>query len=246
MASADAIAHALDQLRLGRISQALAGGAEAPITPISIAAFCGAHVLGSNHVPYSKDRNGLIPGEGAAMLMLERHDRIQAHKKRVLAEIIGYSSGNQWLEKGVSFTDISSKGVTQAITSALACAKIASREVGHVFTHATGTVKGDPMELRGIYDAWKGKHLPSISSVKSFTGHTFGASGAVSLALAVGSLVSGITPHTHGLTHDTIDPECVELGFSFPIQAQRLRTKVVMVLSHGFGGAYSCFILRQS
>lgn len=235
---ADCIGHAFDLIRMGRIDRALAGGGEAPIIPIGIAAFdrVGAcsrlndDPAGASR-PFDRNRAGLVFSEGAGVLVLEELENAKARGAAIYAEIIGYGSTSDAFH--VTAPDPEALGACHAIEQAMNDARLNPTDIHYINAHGTATALNDTMETKGVKRAF-GDHAYAIpmSSTKSMTGHGMGATAAMEAIFSVLSLRDQIAPPTINLTEP--DPEC-DLDY-VPNQAREVAMRNVMSNSFGFGG----------
>lgn len=202
--SAHAIGQAFWMLRSGMCDVALTGGSEAPFSYGILKAWEAMRVVSPTVCrPFSKDRNGMILGEGSAMMVLESLDRALARGAKPLAEIVGFGMSSD----AHHITQPSAEGAAKAVRMALNCAGIAPEQVGYVNAHGTGTTVNDITETAALHLAFGGhaKRL-AISSTKAMHGHTLGAAGAIESSATVLALANGILPPT--INFNERDPEC--------------------------------------
>jgi 3-oxoacyl-[acyl-carrier-protein] synthase II len=224
----------------------IAGGTEAPLTFGTLKAWEALRTLapedprdaGASCKPFSKDRAGLVLGEGAAMVMLEEMSRARARGAPILAELAGYG-----LTTDVEhITRPSVEGQARAMRLALESAAIAPGDIGYINTHGTGTLANDAVETAAIKSvfAQAARRIPA-SSTKSMHGHLLGAAGALEFVAAVEAMRQGLVPPTMNLA--VPDPEC-DLDY-VPGEARRAgRLGAVMSSSFAFGGTNAVLIAR--
>lgn len=243
--SAEAIAHAFNQIRSGRLSMALAGGTEAMIFETTMAAWCRLRVMSTyNEVPeqasrpFDKTRDGMIMAEGAGVLMLEELAHAKARGAIIYGEIIGTASACD----ASHITAPSVEGQTRAIQAALQDAGIDAQQIDYISAHGTGTVLNDTIETQTIKKVFGNKagDIP-ISSLKSMTGHTIGAAGALEIIATALSLKEGRLHPTINLK--TPDPEC-DLDY-IPNEARVRPIETALSNHFAFGGANTALILRR-
>ncbi|MBE2269620.1 MAG: beta-ketoacyl-ACP synthase II [Anaerolinea sp.] len=244
---ADCVGHAFDLIRMGRLDAALAGGAEAPIIPIGIAAFdrIGAcsrlndDPTGASR-PFSKDRTGLVFSEGAGVLVLEELETAKKRGAPILAEIIGYGATSDAFHITAPHPD--GIGASMAIQSALDDAQLNPQDIDYINAHGTATDLNDVMETKAVKRVF-GDHAYStpMSSTKSMTGHGMGATAATEAAYVVLALRDQVAPPTINLTEP--DPEC-DLDY-VPNEARPLHLRHVMSNSFGFGGHNVSLIFKS-
>jgi len=243
----NAIGEAMHLIRRGDADVVIAGGAEAGILPIAVAAF---NVMGAISTrndeperasrPFDRTRDGFVMGEGAGILVLERLEHARARGARIYAEVVGYgASADAYhitapLENG--------EGAALAMRRALADAGLSPREVDYINAHGTSTPLNDKSETQAIKAVFgEAAYDVPISSTKSMIGHLLGAAGAVEAIVCVRAITDGIIPPTINYEHP--DPEC-DLDY-VPNVARRRPVRVAMSNSFGFGGHNACVIFRR-
>jgi 3-oxoacyl-[acyl-carrier-protein] synthase II len=225
-----------------------AGGSEAPITELAVAAFANMKALSTRNEypatasrPFDTDRDGFVIGEGAAVLVLEDLERARARGANILAHVLGY--GMTADAASVAQPTEDGEGAQRCMSDAIADAGLNPSDVDYLNAHATSTPQGDPSEVRAIRAVF-GEHtqrLP-VSATKSMTGHLLGAAGAVEALLCVRALQTGILPPTINL--DKPDPEC-ELDH-VANKARETRIGVAISNSFGFGGTNATLVLGRA
>src|SRR3954467_358374 len=240
----EAIAHAVDQIRLGRADVVVAGGTEAAIHPLPMAAFANMMALsktGSEEGgdpttvsrPWDTARDGFVLGEGAGALVLERLEHAQARGARIYAEVLG--AGITADSHDIAQPDPAGRGGSRAIRRALEEGDVSPSDIVHVNAHATSTPQGDIAEGLMLH-ATLGSHATDVvvTSTKSMTGHLLGGAGALEAVATVLALHHRVSPPTINL--DDKDPQ-VELDI--PTTARDLPSGDIVALnnSFGFGGA---------
>jgi 3-oxoacyl-[acyl-carrier-protein] synthase II len=244
---ADCIGHAYDLIRLGRIDQALAGCADATVLRIGIGAFDRTGALsrfdGDPRMacrPFDKNRNGLVFGEGAGVLVLEELEHAKSRGAHILAELVGYAATADGFHVTAPHPD--ALGATRAIQKALDDAHLNPTDVDYISAHGTGTTLNDSTETKAVKNAL-GEHAYAIpmSSTKSMTGHCMGATAAIEAGLSVLALRDQVVPPTINLNDP--DPEC-DLDY-VPNHARQLKLKTVMSNAFGFGGHNAVLLFRS-
>jgi nodulation protein E len=189
--------------------------------------------------PFSKDRDGMILGEGAAMMMIESFDHAQARGAKPLAGIAGFGMSSD----AHHITQPSAEGAAKAMRMAIRDAGIAPEQIGYVNAHGTGTTANDAAETAALKLVF-GEHAGNlaISSTKSMHGHTLGAAGAIEAAATILALASGILPPT--IHYKERDPEC-DLDY-IPNVARRADPEYAMTSSFAFGGLNAVLVLRRA
>jgi len=243
----DAIGTAYEIIRRGDAQAMLAGGSEAAVTPIGIAAFNALRVLSTRNSqpqlasrPFDAERDGFVLSEGAAVLVLEDISFAQRRGASILAETTGYGISSDAYHVTQPTED--GEGAVRAMRMALNKAGLTTTEIDYINAHGTSTTLNDKMETRAIKAVFgdTAYHIP-ISSTKSMTGHLLGGAGAVEAAICIMVIQHGIIPPTINLTHP--DPEC-DLDY-VPNIARQVRVTTALSNSFGFGGHNSVLVLRQ-
>lgn len=235
-----AIAYASDALRSGRQDVMLAGGADA-FSRITFSGFARLGAIAPELCrPFDRDREGMIPGEGAAMLLLERFDHARARGARIYAEVAGYGLSCDAFHMTGAHPE--GDGAVAAMRKALADAGLAPEDVDYISAHGTGTERNDLIESRAVKVVF-GEHAGRIpiSSIKSMLGHTMGAASAIEAAVCALALAEGRIPPT--INHANIDPEC-DLDV-VPNVARTLPIEVAMSNAYAFGGNNSALVMRR-
>lgn len=236
----EAISLAADQIRLGRADIVLAGGTEATIHPLPIAAFAQMMALSKNpgdpttvSRPWDVDRDGFVLGEGSGMLVLERLEHAQARGAKIYAEVLG--AGISADAHDIAQPDPAGRGGSQAILKALADGDIDPARIVHVNAHATSTPQGDIAEGLMLH-ATLGKHVSNVvvTSTKSMTGHLLGGAGALEAIATILALRERVVPPTINLDHQ--DPQ-VELDIATKPRDLPIGDIAGLNNSFGFGGA---------
>jgi len=245
--SSDSIGHAYQTIRHGEAKVMIAGGTEAPIMPICVAAFNAAHALSTKNEdpqsacrPFDAERDGFVLGEGAAIIILEDLGYALEHGAPILAEIIGYSATSDAFH--ITQPSPNGEGAAQALNLALKKAGISPDEVDYINAHGTATVLNDKTETHAIKNVFgESAYRIPISSSKSMIGHLIGAAGAMEAAICILAIDKGIIPPTLNLTHP--DPEC-DLDY-VPNKARPAGVTTAVSNSFGFGGHNSVLVFRR-
>jgi len=246
--SAVAIGEAFRSIARGDCDVAIAGGAEAPLTFGTIRAWEALRTLATEDPedpsasckPFSKDRSGLVLGEGAAMLVLEDRERALARGAAVLAEIAGYGLCTD----ASHITRPSVEAQARAMRLALVDSNLSPAQVGYVNAHGTGTEANDGVETAALHSVL-GDHARNVpvSSTKSMHGHLLGAAGALELAAALQALRRRVLPPTMHLAHP--DPAC-DLD-CVPNASRRVPAfEAVLSNSFAFGGTDAVIAARAA
>jgi len=244
--SAVAIGEAARLIRHGYADVILAGGAEAMLTDGAMAAWHALRTLAAvdradpatSCRPFSKDRSGLVLGEGAAFLVLEAMDRAHARGAPVRAQLLGYGAAGDIAH----ITRPSVAGQARAMQAALADARIQPDEIDYVNAHGTATVVGDRVETAALKEVF-GAHARRIpvSSTKALHAHMMGATAAAEFVAAVLAIERGAVPPTAHLRVQ--DPEC-DLDYVSEGARTGLRIRTVMSNAFAFGGSGAVLIAR--
>jgi nodulation protein E len=231
--------HALGQafwmVRSGAARAAVAGGCDATFTLGLLRAWEAMRVVSPDTCrPFSRDRSGMILGEGAAMLVLERMDDARARGAEILGEVRGFGMSSD----AHHITQPSGDGAARAMRAALADADLAPDAIGYINAHGTGTSVNDPVECQAIANVF-GAHCSAISSTKSMHGHTLGAAGAIEAVATLVSLRRGLLPPTANFTEPA--PDCP--GDIVHGEAREARVRYAMSNSFAFGGLNAVLVL---
>lgn len=243
----DGIGMALMMLRTGMIDAALAGASEATITSTGVAAFDRVGAMSRRNddysmtpQPFDKNRDGLVMGEGAAVLVLERESDAKARGANILAELAGYGATADAYH--ITAPHEHGAGGAAAMLMALSSAKANAEDLGYINAHGTGTLLNDQAETRAVKAAFGdlAYKLP-ISSTKSMTGHMMGATGALEAIFCVQAICEGILPPT--IHYETPDPEC-DLDY-VPNHAREAKISLAISNAFGFGGHNAVLAVRK-
>lgn len=233
-----AVGYAFDTLRAGRADVMLAGGADA-FSRITYTGFARLGAIAPERCqPFDKNRKGMVPGEGAAVLVLERLDDAVARGARIWAEVAGY--GISCDAHHMTAAHPEGDGAARAMRFALAQAGHTADEVDYVSAHGTGTPTNDKLEAKAMAQVF-GKHRVPTSSIKSMLGHTMGAASAIESAICALAIAEGKVPPTIGF--EEADPEC-DLD-CVPNVQRELEVKVAMNNAYAFGGNNASVIFRR-
>ncbi|MGD0957532.1 MAG: beta-ketoacyl-[acyl-carrier-protein] synthase family protein [Candidatus Acidiferrales bacterium] len=235
-----AIGQAFRLVRDGEADLAVTGGSEAIFTVGMLKAWEAMRVIAPDTCrPFSKDRRGMILGEGGAILILEPLDAAKARGAKVYAEICGFGMTSD----AHHLTQPTVDGPARAMRGALREAGLAPEDVGYINAHGTGTPGNDPVETRAIREVF-GAHADKIgvSSTKSLHGHALGAAGALEAVATVLALHHGILPPT--ANYNERDPEC-DLDY-IPNQSRALQVEAALSNSFAFGGLNAVVAFRAA
>ena len=236
--SAHAIGQAFSMVRSGMCDVAIAGGSEATFSHGILKAWEAMRVVSPTVCrPFSRDRNGMILGEGAAMLVIETMEHARARGARPLAEIVGFGMSSD----AHHVTQPCAEGAAKAMGLALRDAALAPEQIGYVNAHGTGTSVNDCTETHALHLAF-GDHATklAISSTKAMHGHTLGAAGAIETAATILGVTNGFLPPT--IHFNEPDPDC-DLDY-IPNQARTANVEFALSNSFAFGGLNAVLALR--
>lgn len=234
-----AIGQAFWLIRQGTLDTAIAGGSEAPMSNGHLRAWESMRVVSPDTCrPFSKDRNGMILGEGGAMFVMETLENAQARGADIYAEIVGTGMSAD----AHHLTMPLAEGAANAMRAALNDAKLEPEEVGYINAHGTSTIANDSMESNAINMVF-GDHTQNIfvSSTKSMHGHTLGAAGAVEAVATILGLKHGVLPPTANFNEE--DPECnIKVIQNTAVE---LRPAAALSNSFAFGGLNAVLAFRR-
>ncbi len=243
----DGIGTAFLMLRAGMIDAALAGASEATICSVSVGAFDRVGAMSRRDgdysrtpQPFDKNRDGLVMGEGAAMLVLETESHAKARGAQIYAELAGYGATADAFH--ITAPHEQGEGGAAAIGMSLRSAGANVDEVGYINAHGTGTPLNDKSETRVVKAAFGAlAYKIPISSTKSMTGHMLGSTGALEAIFCVKAVREGILPPT--IHYETPDPEC-DLDF-IPNKAREKKVDLAISNAFGFGGHNAVLAIRR-
>lgn len=236
------IGAAYEAIKNGLQTVMIAGGAE-EYHPTQVAVFDTLYATSAKNnspkitpAPFDKNRDGLVIGEGAGTLILEEYEHAKARGAKIYAEIIGYSTNTD----GTHITNPNSETMAIVMKQALEDAKISPNEIGYVNAHGTATVQGDIAETQATESVFK-RQIP-ISTIKSYTGHTLGACGAIEAVLSVKMLEnSWFCPN---LNLREVDENCGNLDYIIEC-GRTLNTDIIMTNNFAFGGINTSLIIKK-
>ena len=242
----DGIGLAWMMLRSGMIDAAVTGASESVLTRTGVGAFdrIGALSLKSDHTmtpsPFDKNRDGLVMGEGAGIMVMETESHAKARGAHILAELAGYAATADAFHVTAPSSDGAGGG--QAISNALASAAVNPDEVDYISAHGTATPLNDATETKAIkYAFGEQAYKVPISSTKSMTGHMMGATGALETIFCVKAIQDSILPPT--IHYETPDPEC-DLDY-VPNVAREKNIEIAISNAFGFGGHNSVLVVKK-
>jgi len=243
-----AIGEALRQIRHGYADVMIAGGAEAPLAPLSYGAFALIRAMSTRNDdparasrPFDRDRDGFVMGEAASVLVLEEWERAKSRGAHIYAELCGYGTTNDAHHMTAPLP--SGAQAARAMRMALNDAHVAPGEIMYVNAHGSSTPLNDPSETLALKSVF-GEHVSrlAVSGTKGFYGHALGASGAIEAAICALALEREWLPPTVNL--DIADAAC-DLDF-IPRTGRAGRPEHVMSNSFGFGGINACLVMRRA
>ncbi len=234
-----AIGLAFHMVRSGAVDCAVTGGAEACITFGTLRGWEAMRVMTPDVCrPFSKDRKGMVLGEGAAIVVLEPLQRAQARGADILGEIVGFGMSAD----AADLTAPDRGGMVRALQGAIADAHLSPQDFQYVNAHGTGTAANDATETKALHEVF-GPHAGklAVSSTKSMVGHALGAAGALELVATVLALREGIVPPTIGYLGR--DPAC-DLDY-VPNEARAMRLEAALSNSFAFGGLNAVLAVKK-
>jgi 3-oxoacyl-[acyl-carrier-protein] synthase II len=248
---AEAIGYGIDMIRSGRADVVLAGGTEAAIIQLNIAAFAAMRALSTRNDepqrasrPFDKGRDGFVLGEGSGMVVLESAEHAARRGARVYAVAAG--AGYSADAHHIAQPEPGGVGIRKAIARALANAEVQPEQIVHINAHATSTPAGDAVEAQAVAAAL-GEHAAGVvmSSTKSMTGHLLGGAGAVESVAAILALRDKVAPPTINLE----DPDD-DAGLTISAEPRELKVRgsgpmAVLNNSFGFGGANVALVFTE-
>ena len=231
-----AIGQAFWMVRNGVVDAAITGGSEAPFSFGLLKAWEAMRVISPETCrPFSKDRQGMVLGEGSGMLVIESLEHAEARAANIVGEIVGFGMSSD----ASHITKPSSEGAALAIRMALRDAGIEPGQVGYINAHGTGTPVNDPTESAAIRSVFGDK--VAVSSTKSMHGHALGAAGALEAVATIMALQHGVLPPTANFTER--DPECdVDVIAN---QAREAHVEYAVSNSFAFGGLNAVLAFRR-
>jgi 3-oxoacyl-[acyl-carrier-protein] synthase II len=242
-----AIGQAFHAVRDRVVDVALAGGAEAPLAPLTVGAFAMIRVLSSRNDdparasrPFDAERDGFVMAEGAAVLVLEPMEAAERRGATILAEVAGFGASTDAYH--ITAPLPSGEVAARAVTTALADAQLAPDAIGYVNAHASSTQLNELAEARALHLALGPlAALVPVSGTKGLYGHPLGASGAIEAAITALALHQGLLPGTCNL--ETLDPRCELNVLTAPCA---VRPEAALSTSFGFGGMNAALVFRPA
>lgn len=245
--SNNAIGDSFRIIQRGDADIMFAGGTEAPLTPLTVAAFCSMRALSTRNDeperasrPFDKNRDGFVMSEGAGVVILESLEHAKKRHAKIHAEIIGYGMSSDAYD--MVHPDKEGDGAARAMLAAIKDAKISPDEVDYINAHGTSTLVGDISETLAIKKTFgdRASSIP-ISSTKSMTGHLLGAAGAIEMVATVSAMANNFIPPT--INYEVPDPEC-DLDY-VPNEGYSAHINVAISNAFGFGGHNTTLIVKK-
>lgn len=242
-----AIGDAFRQIREGYADVMIAGGAEAPLAPLTFGAFALIRAMSTRNEepekasrPFDKDRDGFVMGEGAAVLILEEYERAKARGAPIYGEILGYGMSNDAYHMTAPRPDGSQ--AARSMRLALKDAEVSVDEIDYINTHGSSTPLNDTTETLAIKQVFADRayRIP-LSGTKGYYGHALGASGAIETAICALAIEREWLPPTVNLQ---VADEACDLNF-LPGTGRKQRVEHVLTNSFGFGGINAALVLRR-
>ena len=234
-----AIGLSFQMVRSGMVDCAVTGGTEACVTFGTVRAWEAMRVMAPDTCrPFSKDRKGLVLGEGAAMMVLEPLERAKARGANILCEVVGFGM----TADAADLTAPDLGGMTRAMQGALDDGKLAPEDIQYINAHGTGTAINDETEtkaLRQVFGAYADKL--AVSSTKSMVGHALGAAGALEMVAMVKTVQEDVVPPT--INYLGSDPAC-DLDY-VPNEARQMPVNTAMSNSFAFGGLNAVLAVKK-
>ncbi len=243
----DAIGQAFLAIQRDDADVMITGGAEATVTPISLAGFSSMKALSTRNddpqhacCPFDAERDGFIMGEGSGIMVLEELEHAKARGAHIIAEIVGYGSSNDAYHMTAPAPD--GEGGARCMALAVKNAGIKPEEVDYINAHGTSTPYNDKYETAAIKTVF-GEHAYklAVSSTKSMTGHMLGAAGGIEGIITAMALEEGYLPAT--INYRNPDPEC-DLDY-VPNQGRKAELTYALSNSLGFGGHNASIVLKK-
>ncbi|WP_367377367.1 beta-ketoacyl-ACP synthase II [Levilactobacillus cerevisiae] len=229
----NAIGNAFEYIKEGKAEAMIAGGTEASVNEIGISGFAAITALSKTEdpmkasIPFDKDRNGFVMGEGSGTLVLESYDHAKARGAKILAEIVGYGTTSDAYH--MTAPDPEGTGAKRAMQMAIDEAEIDATDVDYINAHGTSTHANDSAESKAINVVFSKNDHVKVSSTKGMTGHALGAAGAIEAVATIGAIQRNQMPVNVGVVNQ--DEECdVDL-----VDDTNKKTTVNYAISNSFG-----------
>lgn len=235
-----AIGYGLDAIRMGRADMMLSGGADR-FTRIPYTGFARLGAVAPERCqPFDRNRKGMVPGEGAAVLVLEKRDAALARGAKIYAEVLGY--GVSCDSHHMTAAHPQGDGAIRAMQAAMQESGVTTDDIDYISAHGTGTPTNDRVEALAVRTLFgsRASQVP-MSSIKSMLGHTMGAASAIEAVACALALDTGWIPPT--INHEIPDEDCT-LDF-VPNHARHTSPQVILNNAYAFGGNNACVCLRR-
>lgn len=241
----NSVGEAFRTIRYGDADVMLAGGSEASITPMGIAGFSSLNALSVSEdksrcsIPFDKDRNGFVMGEGAAILVLEELEHARKRGAKIYAEVVGYGCSADAYH--ITSPDETGEGAARAMLNACNDAGVSTDDIDYINAHGTSTHHNDLFETKAIKLTF-GEHAYDImiNSTKSMIGHLLGAAGAIELVTCAKELEDGFVHATVGLKETE-----EEMDLDYCKESRNADIQYALSNSFGFGGHNACVLLKK-
>ena len=236
------IGYAYEAIKSGAQTVMIAGGAE-EYSPSNIGVFDTLFATSVKNdtpnlasSPFDKDRDGLVIGEGAGTLILEEYEHAKQRGAKIYAEIVGFSTNSD----GTHITNPNPEMMAEVMKQSLIFANLSAKDIGYINAHGTGTVNGDIAESQATYNVF-GSSCP-ISTLKSYTGHTLGACGAIEAILSIEMMNNNwFSPN---LNLKNVDKRCANLDYIMN-EGRNINTEYIMSNNFAFGGINTSLIFKK-
>jgi 3-oxoacyl-[acyl-carrier-protein] synthase II len=245
---AHAIGDAARIIKYGDADVMIAGGAEAPVTPVGVAGFASAKALSTKYNdtpelasrPWDMDRDGFIMGEGSGVVVLEEYEHAKARGAKIYGEVAGYGLTGDAFHMTSPHPE--GRGAYRAMVHALKDAGIDSSKIDYINAHGTSTQMGDTIELGAAQKLFY-ENNPKVlmSSTKSSIGHLLGAAGSVELILTLLAMRDQVAPPTLNL-HKPVEEAKIDL---VPLEAKNAKIDYAISNSFGFGGTNASLVVKR-
>jgi len=237
--AAHAIGQAFWMVRQGVVSTAITGGSESCLTLGTLKAWEALRIMAPDTCrPFSRDRKGMVLGEGAGILVLESLESARARRADILAELAGFGMSTD----AQDMVQPSCDGAAHAIRLSLQDAGLACDDIDYVNAHGTGTKLNDVVETRALHSVFNGEAARlSVSSTKSMHGHAMGAAGALEAVATVLAIHNGVVPPTVNFSEP--DPDC-DIDYT-PNEAREIPIRAAISSSFAFGGLNAVLAMRR-
>ena len=241
----NSVGEAFRTIQYGDADVMLAGGSEASITPMGIAGFSSLNALSVSEdksrcsIPFDKDRNGFVMGEGAAILVLEELEHARMRGAKIYAEVVGYGCSADAYH--ITSPDETGEGAARAMLNACNDAGVSTDDIDYINAHGTSTHHNDLFETKAIKLTF-GEHAYDImiNSTKSMIGHLLGAAGAIELVTCAKELEDGFVHATVGLKETE-----EEMDLDYCKESRNADIQYALSNSFGFGGHNTCVLLKK-